>query len=454
MNRNLRTRKFKRRLKEITITMDITQNLESIYDGFINHEQPYTFFKGLYEYLDYVFIKPDLKRVFDQQMEERTILIKQIESLEKKTRQELDQAKTKLIALIKETKVDEMSFLRYLTGSTDGKTTLLQEIEAYENRTMLRNTFVSDNIEKRLFDITANLLNAGYKKELKEFIESPQEYMTHNRGNGYGLDLCFGGQDGTLIFSKTLSERRKKEGNFERERMLKSWGSFEILLQFNEAYKLAVSEDTSLASTPPDNTEKIPWFGAAKEGNKIFSMAREIQRLAESQLDFHSMVTTRFEKVRAGELKNLNQVVLKDAAKVVHGRLLRAFGDQENNDGTGNNSDMRFDQSTGELKFKDKRIRRFQKSKDDSYKFTAPGQLFLKLWGNRKTKDRGGSPILINNGLAVLMGLCQKDADFNKRAQEKMRLSIVDIKRMINEYELPLKLHITKEKELLLEVIR
>ncbi|MDO8557275.1 MAG: hypothetical protein Q7R98_02315 [Candidatus Jorgensenbacteria bacterium] len=299
------------------------QDLERIYDGFINHEQPLTFFKGLHEYLDYIFSVPELKRVFDQQMGERTVLIKQIESLEKETRRELDQAKTKLITLIKKTKVDEMSFLRYLTHSINDKTTLLQELEAYENRTILHGTFVSDDIERYLFDIAANLLNAGHKKKLKEFIVSPEEYAIHYRGDGPGQYLRFGNQDSTLIFSKTLSERREKERNFERERMLESWGSFEVLLQFDIAYKFAMSKDTSLASVPPSGTEKTPWFGLAKERNKIFSMAQELQRLAESQLDFHSMITTRFEKVQVGELKNLKQITLRDAAQVVHSRLLR-----------------------------------------------------------------------------------------------------------------------------------
>ena len=47
--------------------MNITQNLERNYKVFIDRERPFYFFKGLAEYLDYVFSVPNLKEVFEKE---------------------------------------------------------------------------------------------------------------------------------------------------------------------------------------------------------------------------------------------------------------------------------------------------------------------------------------------------------------------------------------------------
>ena len=258
--------------------MNTKQNLEHSYKTFIDRKQPFDFFKGLAEYLEYIFSVPILKKEFDKQLAERRVLYKQIEVLENKTRQELDQAKEKLFALIKKIKVDIVSFNRYQTWAfPSGETNILQEMEAYENKGALGSVFVSDEIERHLFDIAANLLKAGRRKELSEFIVSSKEYaIYYRRINGSSQYIYIGNQDGNFIFSKTWPERWEKVANFERERVLKLWGSFETLLQFYTAYKLAASKNLDLSSPPMGGTENAPWFGAAKERVKIFSMAREL----------------------------------------------------------------------------------------------------------------------------------------------------------------------------------
>jgi len=434
--------------------MNITQNLERSYKSFIDREQPFDFFKGLAEYLDYVFSVPELKQVFDQQLDERRVLYKQIEETERKTRQELDKAKKKLLTLIKKTGVDVASFERYLTYSINDKTALLQELEAYENRTILGSVFVSDEIERHLFDITANLLKAGYKEELGEFIESPREYAIHNRGNGPGQYLQFGEQDGYFIFSKTLSERREKESNFERERMLKPWGSFEALFQFDIAYKFATSVNISLALSPPSGTEKTSWFGTAKERNKIFSMAQEIQRLAESQLDFHSMVNTRFEKVHAGELKNLKQITLRNAAQTAHNHLLQVIeGVVKNEDEALIKPKIKFDPLVGTLRCGEV-IHAFQRGEKGEKERLI---LFKKLWEGRRFIKKGIEKIQGKSWppafLAAKLNITN-DADtfsHNEKARDKFFGIIKGINRILKDKKFPV--HIERKNGIQLVII-
>src|SRR5690242_16466651 len=89
--------------------MEPLQMLERNYDSFISREQPFAFFKGLADYLDYVFTA-NLKAVFDEQMEERDALYSRMQSFEDQALTEVLSAKDILLKAIKRSKIDTSEF--------------------------------------------------------------------------------------------------------------------------------------------------------------------------------------------------------------------------------------------------------------------------------------------------------------------------------------------------------
>lgn len=304
----------------------IVQNLEREYDIFINKEQPLPFFKGLAGYLKHALSVPALKKIFDEQMAERRILINQIEEAEKKTRGEMSRVKTKLLAIIKKDKIDVGSFKRNATTSFPGdNTTILQELEYYEKGSYAGNRFVSEEIQRHLVDITENLLRLGYKEELKEFVVSYEPRRIFDFSN--------------VVFSKTLPERIALVNRFEKERGLEAWGDFETLMQFYAAYKLALSGrandlDQLFGSVLKGGLvlevglEPDSWFGNSKEQNNIITMAHEVHSLVESGQDFWK--TVHFPREQRMEVKRLKQQIFKDAAQKVHNHLIRVAFETKN----------------------------------------------------------------------------------------------------------------------------
>lgn len=301
-------------------------NLERSYQLFINSDRPLSFFKGLADYLEYVLGVPELGQVFDQQMDQRRVLYKRIEESEKKTMKELALAERKLVSLINKMGVDVASFERYQTAPFHEKTTILEELESYKKRQSIGSVFTSNEIERHLFDIAANLLKKGYKKELSEFLVSPQEYAEHYRRlNGRSEYAYTGNPYGNFIFSKTRLQRFEQERHFEHERVMRPWGSFERLLRFIHAFRLQSNASVDAILSARNGTESEPWFGSTREILDIAGMVSELSRLSESELDFYSMVDTRFERVPVGELRNLRQNSLKEAAQAAHIILMRSL---------------------------------------------------------------------------------------------------------------------------------
>ncbi|MEK7576146.1 MAG: hypothetical protein AAB482_00455 [Patescibacteria group bacterium] len=320
--------------------MNIAKNLEYNYSTFINRESPFEFFKGLAAYLEYALSEPALKKVFDEQLNERRILIKEIEILEGKIRMELDEAKNTLVNIIQKNKIDIALFNRHQTRSFPDDTNILQELESFEKGDSIGSIFVSDDIEQHLFDIAANLLQAGYKKELQEFILMSDEYAEYrSRINGPDRWVVTDNQHGNFVFSKTWPERWEKSEGFERERMLKLWGYFELLLQFNASYQHAMGR-LYFSSTPHGGLESQHWFGGVTEGVKIFSMAREIQQLAENNMDFYSRVNRNFREKKSIE-SNISRVQLKASAEAVHFYLLTKIENNTTQASENNNIDKK-----------------------------------------------------------------------------------------------------------------
>lgn len=338
--------------------MKHTENLERSYILFIEKEKPFDFFKGLISYLDYIFSTPILKKEFDKQLEERRVLYKQIEDLEQNIRKELHGVKVSLFNVIKKNKINPEFFKRHRTTFiSDNSTNLIQEIESYEKGEVVHGIFVSDNISDCLFDITANILDAGYKEEIREYIieEKPQSYL--------------------FIFINFFEERNKKIEQFEKERAFKHWGSFEALLQFKIA-----SESTANLKQMPEGIENESWFGEIKERLKIYELAKELKNLTENEMDFYSQVNSHHGLKNNNTLKYLNREVFKNNTEIVHSHILKNITENKTDVGS-----TYITKKSDDFKYKGKLLALSKKA--DYYKVFCALYALLPSGGEVKYKD-------------------------------------------------------------------
>lgn len=217
--------------------VNITQNLQRYFESFIENKEIFPFYKGLADYLDYVFSVPQLKNVFADEFGERNAEYQKLYELEEKSIQELKKVKSKLLSVIKKKKVDVAKFTRYATMVFPrDDMTMVDELEAYINKDgVWGGRPLSDTVEDYLFDIGANLLGVGYEKEMVEFLAKPEDYQQYEINRN--IHITVQGRQESFIFSRTLWERRYMNKVIERGRALKSWGSFEKLYQFRLAYQ-------------------------------------------------------------------------------------------------------------------------------------------------------------------------------------------------------------------------
>jgi hypothetical protein len=306
---------------------NLRTDLEKNYNLFINRERPIAFFKGLAEYLNFVLVTPKLSSVIAQQMTGRRTLYRKIEDTENKILGEMNKAKEKLLRIIKNKKVDVSTFTRYQTSGFNKKTTILDEIKAFEQKKAIGSVFISDEIERYLFDLTANLLKTDYQKELKTFLVSSQDYGDYwSRINGPSQYRITGNENGTFIFSKTRPDRFQQVASFERERILKPWGSFEKILRYNLAHNLVSRGDDSYFESVPDSgLEAEAWFGGVKEKLNIIAMATELQVMTENQLNFNSRVNNNYARKNIDEPEELDIPSFREAVEAVHQILIRSL---------------------------------------------------------------------------------------------------------------------------------
>ena len=89
------------------------QNLERSHNLFINRNTLADFFKGLAQYLEYVYEVPVLKEVMEEYVKERNKGYVRVNELEEKTVQELNAVKDKLLKIIKRRKINANTFERF-----------------------------------------------------------------------------------------------------------------------------------------------------------------------------------------------------------------------------------------------------------------------------------------------------------------------------------------------------
>jgi len=296
----------------------IIENLERVYKNFIDEKAPLIFVRGLAEYINFAKTTTPFGEVFADQMAERRVLIIEINQVVLKEREELDTAKMKLLSILKKSKIDVSSFERFATWHFREGTTILEELESFESGRSAGSRFISDEINQHLFDIAANLLNLGCGKDLKGFLVSQPDYAAYQRKMGSSV---IDSEHGRFIFSKTLPHRHELVLHFERERLLKQWGSFEVLEQFGYAYDLA-QRTLEFEYINENGVEKEPWFGGVKESINIVSMANEIQKLVANNFDFQVRMRTGGTTSNPS-IRDIDLAALAQAARTAHSLLMR-----------------------------------------------------------------------------------------------------------------------------------
>lgn len=186
----------------------IQQNLERSYNLFIGRESQLGFFKGLSEYIDYVYQTPKLKVIFDAYITERDKHKQKIENLESVAYAELQEVKKKLLAIIKKEKLDRSAFKRFSTFSIPPFDNVLDELET---NAVLSGKFPSDHLEHLLADVASNIRALGHEEAVKGYIASRQDYTAYYaRINGTDGFMVTGNEYGNFIFSKTWPDYTRR----------------------------------------------------------------------------------------------------------------------------------------------------------------------------------------------------------------------------------------------------
>lgn len=328
--------------------MNTVQKFEQNYKLFIDSEDPLTFFRGLGQYIQYIYSIPKLKKAFNNRIEERNRQYRKIEKIQTKVEQEIKNAQEKIVKVIKVKKLDTTKFQRYVTFPAV-KTELFTDFDDYLNNRFTVSGYRSDTIQNFLFDIAVNIQKMGYEDEIKEFSVSDKDYSSYyGKINNNGTIVS--NQYGNYIFSPTWPERFIEIHLLETERLLKPWGSFEKLFNFQKAYN-AVLNNVNLWSDLN--------HGKIKTKFRLELDVHNLHDTCEMIEDFKVLLSKNslsFNHSNNWSIRKLHIEPFQTAVKTVHSYLLREM--EENNE---NKKDNDID-TTEEIKLKTHRI----KIKDNS----------------------------------------------------------------------------------------
>jgi len=296
------------------------QQLEKIYNNFINYEQPFDFFKGLAGYLEYIYSVPKLKSSFDKRMEERNIHYRKIEKLEEKIGQEFNDSQQKIIGLIKRKNIDTSKFQRYVSfPSGFDSNNVYKEFEDFVSGKFNTSGFRSNKIQEYLFEFAINLRKMGYKKEMGGFLVSDEDYrFYYSKINGDGSMTK--NEHGNFIFSKTWFDRFESITLLENERLLKPWGSFEKLYKFEKAYDEVLNNRNFWYYL--NSGKEIPEFDMQLEVHNmldICDMMEDLKILKNDSPDNFNLHKT----YPTNKIKKLKIELFKPALQIVHSLIMQ-----------------------------------------------------------------------------------------------------------------------------------
>lgn len=325
--------------------------LERNHKLFINETERLPFLKGLANYLEHTTKASPFKEVFEQHLGEYEAFLKNIDDLEKISRAEMVEAKDTLLQVIKKEGLDINQFHRLQTHSFGTKTNLSEEFDAYLHGRAVGNGFRSDALQDYLFDIAANLLVLGHRDEIEKFLVSSEEYrLYYQQVNGPKAWAVRGNENGNFVFSKTWPKRWEEVSRTERERSLKTFGSFVKLSQFKRAYDI-VSENKNawmeLRDDEADNN-KI----RIHDRIEIIDMTEELARLVDESARLMRYKVNLNPHISSNE--DLDISTLKAHAQAAHSQFLQHLEKLPDPQGTRTTS---FDLKTSTLYVKGKEFK-------------------------------------------------------------------------------------------------
>ena len=213
----------------------IAETLKQHYNAFVDQPRLLAFFSGLADYVSFILETPVLKRITDKVMEKKWNQYTELDRLENERLKELGAAKRKLLKIIKDNNIDPNSLSSHFSTFPDDRENLLKRLDDFEQGRFSISGFKSDNIERYLFDMAANIANLGHKELLKKFIVPGEEYGRYNKDSDSGVEIT-GNVHGNFVFSRTLPMRRRQESLLKKAGAFDLWGALDPLLKLQWVY--------------------------------------------------------------------------------------------------------------------------------------------------------------------------------------------------------------------------
>ncbi len=313
------------------MTTDVRDVLTHRYITFINRETPWAFFVGLSDYIDYILGTPQFSWTIEREFAKRNSEYKLIETYEESTISEMDEVRDKLLGVIKKRKVNVNDFSRekslFPSIRHPDAENIIEHMQMFYDGVINLNGFRSDNINNFLFDISANLLEMGYKKDVEEFIVPDKEYQEYyQRINGKDDELYITrNQRGNFIFSKTWPYRFEQVKKVETQRKLQLWGAFEEIIKIWHA-KEGIGRNASMQEIFENcqNDEKY-----RLESDEIYDVSNIVADI-KLILENHSISTSHLEYFRINELRpivtRINTILIEKTSEEIYHEQIKSKG--------------------------------------------------------------------------------------------------------------------------------
>jgi hypothetical protein len=286
------------------MTTDIKDALATRYKTFIDRETPWSFFIGFSDYIDYVLATPQFSRTVERELGKRDTEYKILETYEKSAILEMEEAKDKLLNIIKENKINADDFSRdqsFLPSvRRTGAENIVEHLQMFEDGVIDIIGFRSDNLNNFLFDIATNLLKMGYKKDVAEFLVSDEEYFEYYQrvqGKDYELYVT-SNQHGNFIFSKTWPSRFEQVRKIETQRKIETWSAFEELIKIwhaKQGFAKNSSKEEIFIECQSDKKYRLQKQGAYD----VINLVNDIKLISRN----HRIMKSKLEYFRIDDLK-------------------------------------------------------------------------------------------------------------------------------------------------------
>jgi len=189
------------------------------------------FFFSLADYVKHLKATPELKKIIQKITKEKEELLKEWDEYEAQALKELENAKQKLLKIVKQNKI-----------ASPELNEAIEKLNCYEAGKMLSSGVKSDNIEYHLWDIAKAVFQTKHKELLKEFIEEKPTVPNINLNNR------------NFVFSKTIPKRRQLEKRIIEFRKTELWGCWDylnlvpiILLEKKKFHEVVSKRDLGLS---------------------------------------------------------------------------------------------------------------------------------------------------------------------------------------------------------------